>query len=94
VIEIGVVIVQLTMKERRDTWWHDELSQVTSEECEPEWLGVEEPLFMLYTRYAILYTRYSILTHYTRYSILYTKCSTLTHHTKYATLPQVLYTLH
>jgi hypothetical protein len=76
VIEISVVVVQLTMKQGRDTWWHDELSQVTSEECEPEWLGVEEPLFMLYTRYSMFtpHTLYS--TPGTPYSTLGTLCFT------------------
>ncbi|XP_077991235.1 acetyl-coenzyme A synthetase, cytoplasmic-like [Glandiceps talaboti] len=31
-----------------DIWWHDAMADV-SEECEPEWIGAEEPLFMLYT---------------------------------------------
>nr|XP_002740861.2 PREDICTED: acetyl-coenzyme A synthetase, cytoplasmic-like [Saccoglossus kowalevskii] len=31
-----------------DIWWHDLMSGV-SDQCEPEWMGAEEPLFMLYT---------------------------------------------
>ena len=38
------------MKEGRDLWWDEEMSKV-SDVCEPEWMDVEEPLFMLYTRY-------------------------------------------
>ena len=32
-----------------DSWWH-ELMQDASEECEPEWMDAEDPLFILYTR--------------------------------------------
>ncbi|XP_070556359.1 acetyl-coenzyme A synthetase, cytoplasmic-like [Ptychodera flava] len=32
----------------KDMWWHELMTDV-SEECEPEWMGAEEPLFMLYT---------------------------------------------
>ncbi|XP_071807196.1 acetyl-coenzyme A synthetase, cytoplasmic-like [Asterias amurensis] len=34
--------------EGRDRWWHDVMTGV-SDECDPVWLEVEEPLFMLYT---------------------------------------------
>ncbi|XP_030629309.1 acyl-CoA synthetase short chain family member 2 like [Chanos chanos] len=32
----------------RDVWW-DELVDCASDECEPEWLDAEDPLFILYT---------------------------------------------
>ncbi|XP_063968227.1 acetyl-coenzyme A synthetase, cytoplasmic-like [Lytechinus pictus] len=34
--------------EGRDLWWHD-VMEGASDKCEPVWLEVEEPLFMLYT---------------------------------------------
>ncbi|MEQ2157362.1 hypothetical protein GOODEAATRI_001092, partial [Goodea atripinnis] len=32
----------------RDVWWDEAMSD-SSEECEPEWLDAEDPLFILYT---------------------------------------------
>ena len=34
----------------RDKWWSDIMVGV-SDQCDPEWLDAEDPLFMLYTRY-------------------------------------------
>lgn len=31
-----------------DVWW-DDLMRDSPEECEPEWLDAEDPLFILYT---------------------------------------------
>lgn len=31
-----------------DVWWDEAMSD-SSEECEPEWLDAEDPLFILYT---------------------------------------------
>ena len=37
-------------KESFDIWWHDLVSDPKlNAECEPEWMGAEEPLFILYT---------------------------------------------
>lgn len=36
------------MREDRDFWWHDEMEDVEPS-CYPEWVSVEDPLFMLYT---------------------------------------------
>ena len=33
----------------RDKWWHEEMADAL-DECEPEWMEAEDPLFMLYTR--------------------------------------------
>ena len=33
---------------RRDVWWHDAIANL-SPICEPEWVGAEHPLFILYT---------------------------------------------
>jgi len=38
----------IAFKEGRDTWLHD-LVDSQSAECEPEWVGAEHPLFILYT---------------------------------------------
>lgn len=32
----------------RDVWWHDEMEDAEPA-CYPEWVGAEDPLFMLYT---------------------------------------------
>ncbi|NWF94670.1 MAG: acetate--CoA ligase [Candidatus Thorarchaeota archaeon] len=32
----------------RDVWYHDEYAKV-GDKCEPEWMGAEDPLFILYT---------------------------------------------
>ncbi len=39
---------KLEMKSGRDHWWHDLMAQA-SEECAPEWMDSEDPLFILYT---------------------------------------------
>ncbi len=36
------------MKDGRDHWWHDEMA-TAEEECEPEVMDAEDPLFILYT---------------------------------------------
>lgn len=36
------------MKEGRDLWWHDAVAG-ESNDCEPEWVDAEHPLFLLYT---------------------------------------------
>ncbi|MGC9394227.1 MAG: acetate--CoA ligase [Anaerolineae bacterium] len=38
----------VAMTEGRDTWWHDEMANV-SMVCEPEVMNAEDPLFILYT---------------------------------------------
>lgn len=49
----SVIVVKRTgvpveMKENRDVWWHDEMSD-SSPVCEPEIMDAEDPLFILYT---------------------------------------------
>jgi acetyl-CoA synthetase len=36
------------MKTGRDFWYHEEYAKV-DDKCEPEWMGAEDPLFILYT---------------------------------------------
>jgi acetyl-CoA synthetase len=36
------------MRPGRDHWWHDAVS-AQSEDCEPEWVDAEHPLYLLYT---------------------------------------------
>ncbi len=48
-----VVVVKRTgndvpMTPERDLWWHDHMADA-SENCDPEWLDSEDPLFILYT---------------------------------------------
>ena len=38
----------VTMKAKRDLWWHDVI-EGQSPACEPEWVDAEHPLFLLYT---------------------------------------------
>ncbi len=38
----------INMTDGRDVWWHDAVNGV-SEDCEPEWVNSEHPLFILYT---------------------------------------------
>ena len=38
----------ITMQSGRDIWWHEAVKD-QSTECEPEWVGSEHPLFLLYT---------------------------------------------
>ncbi len=38
----------ITMQEGRDIWWHDAIKEHNNL-CEPEWVGAEHPLFLLYT---------------------------------------------
>jgi acetyl-CoA synthetase len=51
-IEHAIVVKRtdhgVEMKEDRDIWWH-ELVEGQSEECEPEVLNAEDPLYILYT---------------------------------------------
>ncbi|MBD3216501.1 MAG: acetate--CoA ligase [Candidatus Lokiarchaeota archaeon] len=49
----SVIVVQrtddeVTMVEGRDTWWHDEMADVSAV-CEPESMKAEDTLFILYT---------------------------------------------
>ena len=39
---------EIKMNAGKDYWWHDEMAQV-SQECEPEIMDAEDPLFILYT---------------------------------------------
>ncbi len=39
---------KVEMQNGRDHWWHDLMAKVT-DECEPEWMDAEDPLFILYT---------------------------------------------
>ncbi len=39
---------KINMKEGRDFWWHEEMENA-SEECKPEVMDAEDPLFILYT---------------------------------------------
>jgi acetyl-CoA synthetase len=51
-IEHAIVVKRtdhgVEMKEDRDVWWHD-LVEGQSDECEPEVLNAEDPLYILYT---------------------------------------------
>ncbi len=38
----------ITMKDGRDLWWHDVVSEA-GPECPPEWMDAEDPLYLLYT---------------------------------------------
>jgi len=49
----GVIVLKRTghdipMQEGRDIWWHDAIAN-QADECEPEWVESEHPLFLLYT---------------------------------------------
>ncbi len=48
VVKRGIDGLDVPMKSGRDFWFHEELEKV-EETCEPEWLGAEDPLFILYT---------------------------------------------
>jgi len=39
---------EIEMKDGRDVWWHDAVAD-QSNDCEPEWVEAEHPLFLLYT---------------------------------------------
>lgn len=40
--------IKIDWDDNVDIWWHDEMALVT-DDCEPEWMDAEDPLFMLYT---------------------------------------------
>ncbi len=40
--------IETPWTEGRDVWFHDELEKV-DDNCEPEWMNAEDPLFILYT---------------------------------------------
>ncbi len=40
--------IDIDMKQGRDFWWHEEMEQI-KEECQPEVMDAESPLFILYT---------------------------------------------
>ncbi len=48
VIVYNRVATSVNMQKGRDFWWHEEMSFV-SQECEPEVMDAEDPLFILYT---------------------------------------------
>jgi acetyl-CoA synthetase len=39
---------EIAMQEGRDVWWHDAVANQPND-CEPEWVEAEHPLFLLYT---------------------------------------------
>ncbi|MBF0317703.1 MAG: acetate--CoA ligase [Nitrospirae bacterium] len=40
----------VSMNEKRDLWWHEEINdRQIKHYCEPEWMDAEDPLFILYT---------------------------------------------
>ncbi len=39
---------EIAMKDGRDVWWHDAVAN-QSNDCEPEWVEAEHPLFLIYT---------------------------------------------
>lgn len=43
-----VLDVQTPWDSECDVWW-DELMRDSPDECEPEWMDAEDPLFILYT---------------------------------------------
>ncbi|MEN6318811.1 MAG: acetate--CoA ligase [Syntrophaceae bacterium] len=40
--------IACSMQAGRDLWWHEEMAKA-SDQCEPEWMDAEDPLFILYT---------------------------------------------
>jgi len=48
VISVKVTDDPCAMQAGRDTWYHDEMAKV-SDQCEPEKMNAEDPLFILYT---------------------------------------------
>lgn len=46
--QVFVLWVQTPWDSERDEWWDEAMSD-SSEDCEPEWLDAEDPLFILYT---------------------------------------------
>ena len=40
--------IACNMQAGRDLWWHDEMAKA-SDQCEPEWMDAEDPMFILYT---------------------------------------------
>uniref|UniRef100_A0A3Q2STU2 Acetyl-coenzyme A synthetase n=1 Tax=Fundulus heteroclitus TaxID=8078 RepID=A0A3Q2STU2_FUNHE len=46
--ESAPLCVQTPWDSERDVWWDEAMSD-SPEECEPEWLDAEDPLFILYT---------------------------------------------
>ncbi|VVB95579.1 Acetyl-coenzyme A synthetase [uncultured archaeon] len=48
VIVYNRAAASVNMQKGRDIWWHEEMSSV-SQDCEPEIMDAEDPLFILYT---------------------------------------------
>lgn len=50
VIVVDSASLDVTMKDGRDVWWHEEMAaEDISDVCEPELMDAEDPLFILYT---------------------------------------------
>ncbi len=50
VVVVNSAPLEVSMKEGRDVWWHDEmLAEDIENQCEPEHMDAEDPLFILYT---------------------------------------------
>jgi acetyl-CoA synthetase len=50
VIVVERTKIEITMKDGRDSWWHDEMAAADIKPyCEPEVMDAEDPLFILYT---------------------------------------------
>lgn len=43
--------------EDKDVWWHEEMEDVEPS-CYPVWMGAEDPLFILYTRFLFFLLSY------------------------------------
>jgi acetyl-CoA synthetase len=40
--------IKCDLQPGRDLWWHEEMAKA-NDQCEPEWMDAEDPLFILYT---------------------------------------------
>lgn len=47
----GMEVADVSWDDDRDVWWHDEMEDAEAS-CYPVWMAAEDPLFILYTRYA------------------------------------------
>lgn len=56
-------IANISWDDDRDVWWHDEMEDAEAS-CYPVWMAAEDPLFILYTRYAF----YAVISSHLRLS--------------------------
>lgn len=50
--------LNISWNDERDYWWHEEMEDADTS-CYPVWVNAEDPLFILYTRYLLIFITFN-----------------------------------